>query len=195
MNGNLINKFITNKRFEIYKDIETYNNNLKKAKHLYIPLSVLEVSLRNSINNLFEKFYGAGWIINEANFLRHKEIEKIIQAKSKISENQETITKDKLVAELTFGFWTALFQSVYDNKMRTNNLKQIFPNLPPKEVELIDRKKMSSKLNHIRKFRNRVFHHENILKDEFLDIEDKIYEVLHYFDSGLSQYAKDLNNE
>ena len=195
MNGKLINKFITNKRFEIYKDIDTYNNNLKKAKHLYIPLSVLEVSLRNSINNLFEKFYGAGWIINEANFLKHKEIEKILQAKSKIIENKETITKDKLVAELTFGFWTALFQSVYDSKMRTNNLKQIFPNLPPKEVEVIDRKKMSSKLNHIRKFRNRVFHHENILKDEFLDIEDKIYEILHYFDSELSQYTKDLNNE
>lgn len=194
MNENLINKFITNKRFEIYKDIDTYNNNLRKAKHLYIPLSVLEVSLRNSINNLFEKFYGVGWIINEANFLKYKEIEKIIQAKDKIINNKENITKDKLVSELTFGFWTALFQSVYDDKMRFNNLKQIFPNLPPKEQILIDRKVISTKLNHIRKFRNRVFHHENIIKDEFINIENEIFEILGYFDIELVEFTKKANN-
>ncbi|MFW3411319.1 Abi family protein [Aliarcobacter butzleri] len=194
MNENLINKFITNKRFEIYKDIDTYNNNLRKAKYLYIPLSVLEVSLRNSINNLFEKFYGAGWIVNEANFLKYKEIEKIIQAKDKIISNKESITKDKLVSELTFGFWTALFQSVYDDKMRIANLKQIFPNLPPKEKILIDRKIISTKLNHIRKFRNRVFHHENIIKDEFTNIENEIFEILGYFDMELVKFTKKANN-
>ncbi|MDX9743947.1 MAG: Abi family protein [Arcobacteraceae bacterium] len=191
----LIKKYITTTRFSVYKDLIQYNNNLKKAKHLYIPLSILEVSLRNSINNIFEKFYGVGWIINEANFLKAKELAKIMDAKNKIIDNQEIITKDKLVAELTFGFWTALFQSAYDDKMRTNNLKQIFPNLPPKEIKIIDRKTMSSKLNHIRKFRNRIFHHENILKDEFIDIEDKIYEILEYFDMELAEYTKNVNNE
>lgn len=195
MNEPLINKYITVQRFSIYKNIDTYNDNLKKAKYLYIPISILEVSLRNSINNLFEKFYGSGWIINESNFLKAKELKKIIEAKSKIESDKKDITKDKLVSELTFGFWTALFQSVYSDKMRTNSLKQIFPNLPPKEVEVIDRKNISNKLNHIRKCRNRIFHHENILKEEFIDIEDKIYEILNYFDVELVAYAKDLNNE
>jgi hypothetical protein len=151
MNEILIYRYITSKRFAIYQDIDTYGSNLKKAKHLYIPLSILEVSLRNSINNLFEKFYGAGWIVNEASFLKYKEIEKITHAKEKIRNNQEKITKDKLVSELSFGFWTAMFQSAYSDKMRINNLKQIFSNLPPKEKKLIDRKTISSKLNHIRK--------------------------------------------
>lgn len=195
MNEKLISNYITSKRFAIYKDLHTYNQNLKKAKSLYIPLSILEVSLRNSINNLFEKLFGAGWIINETSFLKHKEVQKITQAKTKLINNKENITKDKLVAELTFGFWTAMFQSVYNEKMRTNNLKQIFPNLPPKVKEIIDRKKISSKLNHIRSFRNRVFHHENIIKDEYLNIEEEIFEILNYFDEELSQYAKDLNNE
>lgn len=195
MNESLINKYITAKRFEIYQSMETYSYNLKKAKHLYIPLSVLEVSLRNSINGLFEKFYGTGWIINEASFLKHKEVEKIEQAKQKLSENGEQITKDKLVAELTLGFWTALFQSVYDDKMRMSSLKQIFPNLPPKEKMIVDRKIISSKLNHIRKFRNRVFHHENIIKEEFNNIESAIHEILNYFDSELAEFAMGLNNE
>lgn len=195
MNDSLIDKFITKKRFEIYKDVTTYNKNLQKAKQLYIPLSILEISLRNSINNLFEKLYGTGWIVNEASFLKYKEIEKITQAKEKILNNSEIISKDKLVSELSFGFWTALFQSVYEDKMRFNNLKQIFPNLPPKEKLAIDRKIVSTKLNHIRKFRNRVFHYENILKDEFVNIEDDIYEILGYFDVEIVEFTKKVNNE
>ncbi|WP_151900890.1 Abi family protein [Sulfurimonas hydrogeniphila] len=195
MNDILINKYITSKRFAIYDTLELYDSNLKKAKQSYIPLSVLEVSLRNSINSLFERFYGAGWIVNEAQFLKHKEIEKIESAKDKIRKNREEITQDKLISELSFGFWTALFQSAYNDKMRTAYLKQIFPNLPPKNRELIDRKKISAKLNNIRKFRNRVFHHENIIKDEFVNIESEIYEILSYFDDEVCAFAKRVNNE
>lgn len=195
MREDLKNKYITSKRFKIYNDFDKYNKNLKISKHLYIPLSILEVSLRNSINNLFEKLYGAGWLVNEAQFLKHKEIEKIQKAKDRITDDGGEISKDKLVSELTFGFWTALFQSVYDNKMRFSNLKNIFPNLPPRTQQEITRNILSTKLNHIRKFRNRIFHHENIIKDEFNDIENNVYEILEFFDNELAQYTRDLNNE
>ncbi|MDX9813144.1 MAG: hypothetical protein WC144_03505 [Sulfurimonas sp.] len=126
-------------------------------------------------------------------FLKHKEIEKIIQTKEKILRSSENISKDKIVSELSFGFWTALFQSAYDDKMRFNNLKHIFPNLPSKDKVIIDRKMVSAKLNHIRKFRNRIFHHENILKEEFANIEDDIYEILAYFDMELVEFTKKVN--
>ena len=48
-------------------------------------------------------------------------------------------------------------------------------------------------INHIRKFRNRIFHHENILKDEFVNIEDDIYEILGYFDIELVEFTKKAN--
>jgi hypothetical protein len=195
MNEILINKYITNKRFSTYSTIENYKLNLKKSQYLYIPLSILEVSLRNSINNLFEKLYGAGWLINEATFLKHKELDKIYNAKKKLKSNNENIIKDKLIAELTFGFWTGLFQSVYKEKMRANNLQQIFSNLPSKDILVIDRKLLSSKLNHIREFRNRVFHHENIIKNEYNNIENEIYEILEFFDIELCKFVKELNNE
>ncbi len=195
MNKFLINRYITSKRFAIYNSLEAYSSNLKKAKELYIPLSILEVSLRNSINSLFEHFYGASWIVNEAQFLKSKEIAKIEFAKEKIRKNREQVTQDKLVSELSFGFWTALFQSAYADKMRIAYLKQIFPNLPPKNIELIDRKTISAKLNHIRKFRNRVFHHENIIKDEFTDIENDISEILAYFNDEVCAFAERVNDE
>ncbi len=166
-----------------------------KVKELYIPLSMLEVSLRNSINSLFKIFYGAAWIVNEAQFLKNKEIIKIEFAKEKIMKNREQITQDKFVSELLFGFWTALFQFAYADKMRTAYLKQIFPNLSPKNIELINRKTVSAKLNHIRKFRNRVFYHENIIKHEFIGIENDISEILTYFDDEVCVFAKRVNDE
>ena len=196
MNEKLINKFISNKRLLSHGDnIDEYKINLKKSKQLYIPLSILEVSLRNSINELFEKLYGRGWLINEASFLKQKELEKIYQAKNKLKVKKEEITKDKLIAELSFGFWTALFQMAYKEKMRFNNLKQIFPNIPSKEKKEIDRKIISSKLNYIREFRNRVFHHENINKSKYNTIENEIYEILEFFDKEVSVFTKNLNNE
>ena len=190
-----IKKFITDKRFSVYDDMETYGSNLKKSKQMYIPLSILEVSLRNSINNAFEKFYTAGWLINEAHFLHQKELEKLFHAKNKLRERGEEITKEKLIAELTFGFWTGLFKTLYDQQMRFGTLRQIFPNLPPKNEKIINRKILSSKLNHIREFRNRIFHHENILKPKYDAIEEDINEILEYLDKDLKVFAQGLNDE
>ena len=189
----IINKFISYTRFNSYDNLDIYKQNLLKSKNLYIPLSILEVSLRNSINTIFEKLYGSGWLINEANFLKHKELEKIYSAKNKLKENNEAITKDKLIAELTFGFWTGLFQSAYKENMRINNIQYIFSNLPPKDILLVDRKLISSKLNHIREFRNRVFHHENIIKDRYITIEQDIYEILLFLDEELYKFTQELN--
>jgi len=195
MDEKLIQKYITNQRFATYSDLDEYKYNLKKSKHLYIPLSIVEVTLRNSINELYEKYYGRGWIINEASFLHQKELQKICDAKSKLNDRNEIINKDKLVAELTFGFWTGLFKTLYDKQMRVNTLKQIFPNLPSKTIQRVDRKVLSSKLNHIREFRNRVFHHENINKPEYEKIEDDIYEILGFFDGAIVDFVKELNKQ
>lgn len=196
VNEKNLRKFVTEKRLSTYNDFGEYELNLKQSKDYYIPLSILEVALKNSINSLFERYYGAGWIINQASFLQHKELEKISEAKAKLANRNENINKDKLIAELSFGFWTALFQSVYKHQMRTNDLKQIFPNLPKKEANFIDRKIISAKLDYIRKFRNRIFHYEKIVgKAEFDTIRDDINEILRYFDDEICEFAKRLNGE
>lgn len=196
MNEVVINKFITSKRLSTYNNLDGYELNLKQSKEYYIPLAILEIALRNSINTLFIKFYGAGWLVGGAQFLQGDLLAKIADAKEKLNSRNENITKDKLVAELSFGFWTALFQSPYKHQMRLSDLKQIFPNLPKKEDYFIDRKIMSSKLDHIRKFRNRIFHYEKIVgKSEYDSIEADIYEILGYFDNEIGAFSERLNDE
>lgn len=195
MNNISINKFITPQRLSKYKTIENYEQNLLLSKHYYIPLSILEVSLRNSINLHFENMYGKGWLLNQSQFLRNDLVLKINEAKSKISKRGEEINKEKLIAELSFGFWTALFKSPYAKQMRTTDLKRIFSNLPSKDKELIDRSSLSVKLNHIRAFRNRVFHHEKIIsKPEFNNIGKDIDTVLLYLDEDILKFVQRINN-
>ena len=195
MNSSLIHKYITDKRFSKYESLAQYEENLLLSKQYYIPLSILEVTLRNAINQHFEKFYGAGWLINEASFLQRDHLSKIFEAKQKINSRKEHLTKDKLIAELSFGFWVNLFKSSYDNKMRISNLKQIFTNLPSKDVKLINRNELFKMINHIRNFRNRIFHHEKIVnKPELQNIDNEINEILNYLDKDILAFSKRVND-
>ena len=194
MNELLINQFISKTRFFKYKTLDKYEENLILSKQYYIPLSVLEVSLRNSINIHFERMYGKGWLIHQSSFLRNDLILKIDEAKSKILKRDENISKEKLITELSFGFWTALFKAPYAKQMRTTDLKRIFPNLPPKNKIKIDRALLSVKLNHIRAFRNRISHHERVInKPEFNTIASEINTILLYLDEDILEFVQRIN--
>ncbi|HKK10318.1 MAG TPA: hypothetical protein VJ939_05745, partial [Bacteroidales bacterium] len=69
---------------------------------------------------------------------------------------KKAIATGRVIAELSFGFWTSLFDSRFE-KTLWKNLRLAFPNCPK---HIRQRKTMSSKFNGIRKLRNRIFHHE-----------------------------------
>jgi len=195
MNNKLIDKYITKKRFDKYVSLSQYEENLTLSKRYYIPLSILEVSLRNAINDNFERFYGSGWLVNESSFLQRDHLKKIFEAKQKIKSRKETLSKDKLIAELSFGFWVNLFKSSYDRQMRISNLQQIFTNLPKREEKLMNRSEIFKIINHIRNFRNRIFHHEKIVnKQGFQNIENDINDILGYFDKEILAFSKRINH-
>lgn len=196
MNDEVIKKYITQSRLSAYSDMEEYKQNLLVSKSMYIPLSILEVSIRNAVDSHFGNFYGNGWLINEATFLQRDAIRKITEAKERIQEREESLTREKLVAELPFGFWTSLFQQPYDKNLRFSNLRQIFSNLPKQEEKIVDRKYLSSQLNLIRAFRNRISHHEKVIgKEKYMNIESDILEILNFLHVELHAYVMGLNNE
>ena len=194
MNSSLINKFISNPRFSSYKNFDEYSQNLQFSKNAYIPLSVLEVALKNSIDDLLSHTIGAEWIEDES-FLTKDSIKKVKEVKNVLFRRGEKISKSKIIAELSFGFWVNLFKKPYSKKLRTQELKKVFLNLPPKKEKVINRDILFKSLNHIRNFRNRVFHHEKVLdKNDYNLIFDDIYEILSYFDDEVYVFAKRVNN-
>lgn len=193
MKDSLIEQFISKERFNAYENIGEYEQNLTFSKQSYIPLSILEVSLRNSIDKLLtakisDNWYEADWFLTKDSRL------KILQAIELLEKRKESISKHKIIAELSFGFWVNLFKKPYEKKLRINDLKKIFPNFPPKNIKIVNRDSLYKELNHLRNFRNRVFHHERVLnKDGYNDIFGEINEILKYFDNDICEFAKKLN--
>lgn len=194
MKKSLIKKYISTERFRSYSGIDEYLENLVFSKKAYIPLSILEISLKNSINELLTEKLGKNWL-EDKNFLTNDSLRKIDEAKKILFKRAEPISKSKIIAELSFGFWVNLFKKPYEMKLRTKDIQKIFTNLPPKKEKIINREVIYKELNHIRNFRNRVFHYEKVInKDNYNQIFDEIDEVLFYFDKELFDCVKKANN-
>ena len=194
MKISLIKKYISSERFRSYSGIDEYLENLVFSKKAYIPLSILEISLKNSINDLLTDKLGENWL-EDKNFLTNDNLKKIDEARNILFKRGEHISKSKIIAELSFGFWVNLFKKPYEMKLRTKDIQKIFTNLPPKKEKIINREVIYKELNHIRNFRNRVFHYEKVInKDNYNQIFDEIDEVLFYFDKELFDCVKKANN-
>lgn len=138
-----------------------YQDNLLLAEALMPMLNTVEVALRNGIHEQLSRASGRPdwwetWIGNSQFTWQNKEIAK---AKAKLQKRKEPATPDKIVAELTFGFWSSLFNSQF-NLILWKDLRLVFPSCPKKHRQ---RHNISTALSQIRDFRNRIFHHEPLL--------------------------------
>lgn len=171
------------------KAIEYYELNTQIAESLYPLLSNLEIVLRNAIHNSFSiHFKNTNWYAQ----VNYPELQDQINiAKSKITASKSQITIDKLVSELTLGFWTSLFNKNYAKDF-WKPLMYAFPLLNKQQKH---RNVIAFKLNNIRKFRNRIFHYEPICND--LNIlstnHTNILEVLQWINTDIVVWTKQID--
>lgn len=183
------NQFISKSRLSQYKNLEEYVQNLQLSNEYYVPLSLVEIGLRNSLNIYFINRIGQNWLFNKA-FIKPQLQVKIDLSKKILRQQNKEITQDNLIAELSFGFWILLLKKPYQEYMRYKDLKQIFPNINIEKDVLLNRHYFFTKINNIRLFRNKVFHFDKIInKKEFSNIKNDIYLILKYFDEELYGFA------
>ena len=136
--------------------------NVALSEALFPVLQALEVTLRNSLHTAVARHGGtAMWFDAVPSILYPSELSKIGEAKGKLLLERKPVDAGHVVAELTFGFWTSLLDKRYERKLWPSLLKSTFPGMPR---HIRTRGELSKRLNRIRKLRNRVFHHESILK-------------------------------
>jgi len=196
------------------KAAKLYKSNLKLAQSFHPLLGVLEVILRNRINDILTVYFtDPDWIINQKRgFMIHptltythkrtgrtrtnrfilKEVEK---AESRIRKTGAVITSGKIIAEQTMGFWTDLFE-LYHYRILAGKPIQIFKSLPSG----YGRKDVSDALNLVRRFRNRINHNEpicfngaNIDFTEVQKVQVSIINLLSWVDPELIKYIKDID--
>jgi hypothetical protein len=151
--------------------ITRYLCNMALCEALYPSLQALEVALRNTLFNAGEAVYpfpgapAAGqtpcWL-DMPGILLGEEPNKVAAAKRRLRDANKQLEPGRVVAELTFGFWTALFDVRYEStKILWPRLfgQKIFADAPKSRRS---RKALSPLLNRVRLLRNRAFHHEPI---------------------------------
>jgi hypothetical protein len=145
-----------------------YMWNAELGAALYTPLQHLEIALRNAMHQTLASHYGSAlWF--DGNCLTKYQTGQVAKARGKL-QPEDHKRAGKIVAELEFGFWTALFYKSYAASLVPVLLNGAFGNVVK---PYRDRGYLAAELNNIRKFRNRVFHHEPIWKR--LDILRKRY--------------------
>jgi hypothetical protein len=197
MNKHYYEKIFSTERMKKYFDrfpsddekaIKLYQANIAISEAFYPILAIFEVALRNSLNRELIDFFGTDdWYLKVDGYVGLKDLRNEINlAKKHITKRDETVTGSKVVAELTLGFWVRLLNAEYE-KTLWKPLRKAFPHIDKKDKQ---RNKISAPINHIRGFRNRIFHHEPIVWN-LSSLERTHHDIV----LVLSWINKDLPNE
>ncbi len=139
--------------------LELYALNTRLSEALYIPLQMLEVALRNRIHSVLAITQAPRWFEDSRFLLVPHQNAQVTEALAELARERKEPTPGRVVAALTFSFWTAMLGSAYENLWQTE-LHRIARR---EDGRGLRRKDFSGAITPIRLLRNRVAHHEPIL--------------------------------
>lgn len=138
--------------------LELYTLNTQVSEALYIALQTLEISLRNRIHSAMALTNGERWF-EQINLMQvPHQAAQVADAIAELEANGKEPTPGRIVAALSFSFWTAMFSPAYEPLWRAT-----LHTIATRDGKGLVRKDFSRPLTQIRLLRNRIAHHEPIL--------------------------------
>lgn len=141
------------------------------SQHFFVPLQLVEVVLRNRINDHVKNCKGkANWYDSVPATVKAKD--QVIKAKDLTKEEVKNPTPDDVVCRLTFGFWVNMLDGSQRDAAKPDHyiwdqygFKRVFPGASTGvSIGLV-----SNRLLTLNTLRNRLFHHEPIWKGNKVD--------------------------
>jgi hypothetical protein len=146
------------------KALTLYRHNVKLCQKFYGVLNIFEIVLRNAINRHYTThFNDADWIYHQlqsGGMLEHSPHQRDTLNDITTMVAKGKYTPDKVVASVSFGFWTYMFTKV-PFRLGGQSLLQIFS----ARQSGLGQKAIFKELQQIKAFRNRIAHHEPICFD------------------------------
>ncbi len=170
-----------------------YMLNMALSESLYPSLQFAEIALRNEVHRELADHCGTdAWYDSPAARLTPWQQDKVAEAKATLQRNRKPLTAGRIVAELTFGFWTGFFNNSHARTGIGAFLsRKAFPHAPATEQY---QAKLDRRWQDIRDLRNRVFHHERILHWTDLDARRlAILEIISWISPELHDLAQALD--
>ena len=174
--------------YDADRALRLYLWNARVGEAFHLPIQAVEVGLRNRIHTHMIHTFGAGWwcapafeAVTELDRVRDIEI-----AVRRIGFKRGKLTDGQVVATLSFGFWSGLLKKRYNPTLWSGKLPIAFPCLPPG----IDRSHFFDRVKRVSDFRNRVWHHEPIFKQDLLAEYAATMQVLGWICSDKAAWVK-----
>lgn len=166
--------------------VTNYYWNMELADALHCSLGTVEVLLRNSLHNTLNQFFGRPDWYDGTGLLEERQQVQRDEARHHIESRKRAVTPERMVSQLTFGFWVTLLSANYNDRfwrpVKGMNLKITFPHAPPK----LRRSDIQAKYFRVNNLRNLAFHHEPIFDlASLLDDHRRAYEAIAWIDPTL----------
>lgn len=180
-----ISSIVSPGRFQPYLDaagqdvelaVELYEWNIVLSAAFWEVIALLEVAVRNAMNDQLTAAYGPRWY-EDSTILDDRSRAAVREAKRRASRGvppATALSPGKVVSEMSFGVWVALLdqggQSTaqgrrlrYHDTLWTPGLQHAFP------AGLGHQRKTNRGLRTVQSLRNRIGHHEKIFSEPFKD--------------------------
>ena len=182
-----LEKYLAEKEGDLDAAIALYERNCRLSEAFYSPLQSMEVCLRNRLSAQMAMTFGADWLQNNAPRLQNDALDNIASAIRSIAPSP--VTSGRITAELNFGFWVGLLGTRYDATLWRQSLHRAFRADGPKKRSVVH-----GRFNALRRFRNRVAHHEPIFFRPLSQLHDEMIEAIGWMCQDTSAWALHLSN-
>ena len=143
--------------------IVNYFYNLELSEALYPSLQAFEISFRNSVHSALADHFGTTYWFDRPTFLPDWQAQQITDAPRKLTKVGKPHDADRIIAELSFGFWHSMFNSPFERHVwrpnRSALIGLVFPHIPSRSR---NRQDVWNRCDRIRNIRNRVMHFEPV---------------------------------
>ncbi len=164
--------------------LELYEWHARLSAASFQTMHHVEVLLRNAVDGQLGKDHPdepltQTWLMDFA-LLRPDAVKQVITAVERVGKGKR-ITRGRVIAALSFGFWSGLFGGQYEELWR-QQLRHAFPGAK-------ERKDLSSRLEALRRFRNRLAHHDSILSQPVDERHDQMIEIVGFVDAAAADWV------
>lgn len=166
--------------------LELYALNTQLSEALYTPLQILEITLRNRIHTVLTEAGHARWFGDDGLLLLEHQRSRITEAAEQIAGEGKDATPGRIVAALTFSFWTAMLGAPYE-ELWQQTLHAIARR---EDGRGLTRKHFSRPLSPIRTLRNRVAHHEPIVQWELPRHYRNVLQLIRWLSPAAAEWCE-----
>ena len=176
-----------------YKASQLYAWNAAVSAASMLPAHFAEISIRNAASYVLERVYGSRWPWEET-FLRSLPAprgRKYNPRSDLEMVSRRYTTTGKVIAELKLAFWAKLFTARNDTRLWESNILNALPGSQHTDTRIL-RAHVYTRLNALRRLRNRIAHHEPIFTRELNQDLIGMKELIRLRSTSVSEWVSQL---